>query len=216
MTRLREEDPQDGARNLLLNCAELHGGQRRRLVCEDSRHGYYDEAAPHVVAKQARALGARVETLTAPLIEGPEDFPREVVAAMAGSGTSRASPIWSGACALTTTWWRPSSASTRTPCIPGMPASTRRPSIRARRRVSWSVGAASPSAVRVISTSTPAAITPRGEIAWSLFVATVLIDGETFWQDGRFVFLECPEVRGLLDDYDLPPDAFEPRHDIGV
>ena len=55
-----------------------------------------------------------------------------------------------------------------------------------------------------------------GEIAWSLFDATVLIDGETYWQEGRFVFLERPEVRRLLDEYDLLPDALEPRHDIGI
>ena len=55
-----------------------------------------------------------------------------------------------------------------------------------------------------------------GEIAWSLFDTTVEFDGEVFWQDGRFVFLERPEIRALIAKHGAPDDAFAARADIGV
>ena len=48
--------------------------------------------------------------------------------------------------------------------------------------------------------STPAART-RGDIAISLFDATVAFDGEVLWRDGRFVFMDRPEIRALARDY---------------
>ena len=55
-----------------------------------------------------------------------------------------------------------------------------------------------------------------GEIAWSLFDATIAFDGEPFWQDGRFVFLERPEIRALIAEHGAPEDAFSARADIGI
>ena len=70
-----------GARNLLVSCVGLRAGDRLLILREDSRHGYYDAAAL-CVAAQAEVLGAEVETVVAPLIDGPEDFPENLRAAM--------------------------------------------------------------------------------------------------------------------------------------
>ncbi len=40
-----------------------------------------------------------------------------------------------------------------------------------------------------------------GDIAISLFDATVAFDGEVLWRDGRFVFMDRPEIRALARDY---------------
>jgi hypothetical protein len=55
-----------------------------------------------------------------------------------------------------------------------------------------------------------------GEIAWSLFDATVELDGKVYWEGGRFTFLEDPDVRGRLAHYDLDDRALEQRFDIGI
>ena len=55
-----------------------------------------------------------------------------------------------------------------------------------------------------------------GEIAWSVIDATVSLDGTPYWQDGRFVFLDRPEIRALLADYPGWDAAFEMRTDIGL
>lgn len=55
-----------------------------------------------------------------------------------------------------------------------------------------------------------------GEIAWSLIDPTVTLDGTPYWQDGRFVFLDRPEMRALLDDFPGCAQAFEMRRDIGL
>ena len=72
-----------GALNLLENCVGVAPGERVLIVREDPSHGYYDDHAPAFVADRARALGARVENFMAPLIDGPDDFPNELRAAMA-------------------------------------------------------------------------------------------------------------------------------------
>jgi len=55
-----------------------------------------------------------------------------------------------------------------------------------------------------------------GEICWSLFDATVLIDDEPFWTDGRFSFLERNDNRALIDATPGAEALFEPRMDLGV
>jgi hypothetical protein len=55
-----------------------------------------------------------------------------------------------------------------------------------------------------------------GEIAWSVIDTTVALDGTPYWQDGRFVFLDRPEIRTLLADYPGWEAAFEMRTDIGL
>ncbi|MBT7611984.1 MAG: hypothetical protein HN577_02065, partial [Rhodospirillaceae bacterium] len=57
--------------------------------------------------------------------------------------------------------------------------------------------------------------TDPGDIAISLFDATISFDGEAFWQDGRFAFLDWPEMQELLQRYPGNEDAFEMRWDIG-
>jgi len=54
-----------------------------------------------------------------------------------------------------------------------------------------------------------------GEIAWSLFDATVTLDGTTYWQDGRFVFLEDPEARAIAAAHGFP-QGLPVRRDIGI
>ncbi|MEM7016736.1 MAG: hypothetical protein AAF512_05270 [Pseudomonadota bacterium] len=51
----------EGARNLLLNCANIRAGERVLILHEDPVLGWYDTAAPMLVAQVARELGAVVE-----------------------------------------------------------------------------------------------------------------------------------------------------------
>ncbi len=55
-----------------------------------------------------------------------------------------------------------------------------------------------------------------GEIAWSLFDATVELDGRVYWEAGHFTFLDKPDIRGRLSHYDLDDRAVEQRFDIGM
>jgi len=55
-----------------------------------------------------------------------------------------------------------------------------------------------------------------GDIAINLFDATITFDDVTLWQDGRFVFMERPEVRALLETYPGSDAAWDMRWDIGV
>jgi len=74
---------QAGALNLLANCVGVARGERVLIVREDAVHGYYDDHAAPQVADFARDLGAEVDVFMAPLIDGPEDFPDDLRAAMA-------------------------------------------------------------------------------------------------------------------------------------
>lgn len=74
-----------GADNLLLGCIGLEAGERLALICEDGGLGYYDDQVAAVVAARAEKIGAQVETVVAPLIQGPEDLPSAVAAAMAAA-----------------------------------------------------------------------------------------------------------------------------------
>ncbi|MEM7745410.1 MAG: hypothetical protein AAF409_17045 [Pseudomonadota bacterium] len=58
-----------GARNLLLGCAEVRPGQRVVLLHEDPYLGWYDVAAPTAVARMAGELGATVDLLE---VGGPD------------------------------------------------------------------------------------------------------------------------------------------------
>ena len=60
-----------GARNLLVNCAEIQSGQTVLIVHEDPALGWYDAEAPTAVARNAEALGARVTMLAAPCPKTP-------------------------------------------------------------------------------------------------------------------------------------------------
>ena len=53
-----------------------------------------------------------------------------------------------------------------------------------------------------------------GEIAWSVFDASVQFDGKQLWKDGKFVFLDGEETREILTRYGI--DRLPDRRDIGV
>ena len=72
----------EGARNLLVNCAGVEAEDQILVVREDARHGYYDDDAPACVEREAERLGARVHAMRTPLIEGPDDVPAVLGAAM--------------------------------------------------------------------------------------------------------------------------------------
>lgn len=55
-----------------------------------------------------------------------------------------------------------------------------------------------------------------GEITWSIFDATVEFDGKTYWDRGRFTFLDRADLRKRLVHYGLDDWAFEQRFDIGI
>lgn len=55
-----------------------------------------------------------------------------------------------------------------------------------------------------------------GDVAITLIDATVAFDGEIMWQDGKFVFIDTPEMRAIARHYDGSEEAFEMRWDIGV
>ncbi|ABD56871.1 hypothetical protein [Jannaschia sp. CCS1] len=54
--------PRAGARNLLLNCAQVRAGQSLLIAYEPARFGYFDEEAVVCVAQEARDLGLHVRT----------------------------------------------------------------------------------------------------------------------------------------------------------
>jgi hypothetical protein len=55
------------------------------------------------------------------------------------------------------------------------------------------------------------------EICWSVFDATVEIDGDAFWKDGRFRFSQRPEIQTALENYEGLSDAYaDARTDIGI
>lgn len=56
-----------------------------------------------------------------------------------------------------------------------------------------------------------------GEICWSVFDPTILVDGEAYWENGVFRFVERPEIQALFADHPNVASAFaNPRRDIGV
>jgi hypothetical protein len=55
-----------------------------------------------------------------------------------------------------------------------------------------------------------------GDIAISIYDATIAFDGEVLWEGGRFVFMDDPQVRALLDVYPGNEAAYTMRWDIGV
>jgi len=55
-----------------------------------------------------------------------------------------------------------------------------------------------------------------GDISIMLLDATISFDGVDYWKDGRFVFLERPEIAGILSEFGAHKEAFEMRWDIGI
>ena len=356
-------DLRAGARNLLIGCIGVQAGEDVLLVREDSRHGYYDGLAGDCVEAEASDLGARVHTLWAPLIDGPEQFPDSVSETMAqvdhtiffsrigdqlrfcdlpGSGTKTMTysldagflgaefctvphglmeevlaklqgeldraAAWRITCPFGTdvsgrfepqtadapqpddftlklfpvTIFRPISCAsmdgrvvlahwlmaTGTRAYEPRALALDRPvtaRVEAGRIVDFEGDREPASKVRdhyrmvanafgidpAVVHSWHAGINPKtfyprpaaedierwggvvfasprylhfhtcgdyapGEIAWSVIDPTVFIDGEPYWQDGRFVFLERDDVMALRDGYPGAERAFEMRTDIGL
>jgi hypothetical protein len=57
---------------------------------------------------------------------------------------------------------------------------------------------------------------PPGEIAIIVIDATITLDGEPLWQDGRFVFTDQPEAQSLLSKYPGYEDAYDMLWNIGL
>ncbi|MBL4626446.1 MAG: hypothetical protein JKY00_00100 [Roseicyclus sp.] len=55
--------PQNGARNLLVNCAKAGVGDRLLIASEPAELGYFDEKSVACIASVGRELGLRVETV---------------------------------------------------------------------------------------------------------------------------------------------------------
>ena len=55
-----------------------------------------------------------------------------------------------------------------------------------------------------------------GEIAWSVFDPTIMIDGAEFWKDGTFVWLEREDNAALIAQYPGAECLYEMRRDLGV
>ena len=67
-----------GAANLIDGCIGDVAGKLVLLVCEDPRHGWYDEAAPEHVRRELVARGARVTKM---IVDLPENLPNPHVQA---------------------------------------------------------------------------------------------------------------------------------------
>ncbi len=52
-----EQNAIDGAKNLLINCADLKSDETLLIISEDPQYGWYDRAAANVVAEQAAQMG---------------------------------------------------------------------------------------------------------------------------------------------------------------
>ena len=55
-----------------------------------------------------------------------------------------------------------------------------------------------------------------GNVATATFDATIRFDGATLWDAGRPVFLERPEMLGLLGKHRVSSKVFQLRRDIGL
>jgi len=57
---------------------------------------------------------------------------------------------------------------------------------------------------------------PPGEIAWSIFNPTVNIDGETFWKDGQFTWLQRDDNRKILSGSKNGETLLQISQNIGI
>jgi hypothetical protein len=55
-----------------------------------------------------------------------------------------------------------------------------------------------------------------GEVCGQLFDATIAFDDEVFWDAGRFVFLDRPDMRDLAARHGADPAVLQTRTDIGL
>lgn len=57
---------------------------------------------------------------------------------------------------------------------------------------------------------------PPGEVAWSVFNPTVTIDGNLYWENGEFVWLQRTDNRALIDACEGAHYLLEPSKPIGI
>jgi hypothetical protein len=57
---------------------------------------------------------------------------------------------------------------------------------------------------------------PPGELAWSIFNPTVIIDGHKFWHNGQFTWLQREDNHALLSNSDDGASFLQSSRDIGV
>ena len=55
-----------------------------------------------------------------------------------------------------------------------------------------------------------------GEVLLSIIDPTIVLDGQTYWRGGRFLFLERDGVRALPEKYPGFEPAFEHRMVVGI
>lgn len=58
--------------------------------------------------------------------------------------------------------------------------------------------------------------TAPGDICGQLFDATIAFDDDVLWQDGRFCFLDTPEIQAIFDAHNVPRAVAQARLPIGV
>lgn len=75
-------DPQEGARNLLLNCIGVRPGQRIVVAAEAPAEGFYDALAAACILEVAEELGCRAELQPCPIVPGPEALPPSIIQAL--------------------------------------------------------------------------------------------------------------------------------------
>ena len=55
-----------------------------------------------------------------------------------------------------------------------------------------------------------------GLIASSLFDATITLDGQPYWEEGQFVFLQREDIKTLLAEHGVADGVIDSRRDIGI
>ena len=223
-------DPREGARNLLLNCLGVRPGQRIVIAAEDPAEGFYDSFAATCILEVAAELGCgamngRVavahwlmstanhvyedsflrleEPLMAVIQEGRiADFegPKDLVQQVRGH-YRRVANLYGIEEEVVHSWHA------------GIHPKAFYPLSATSNIDRWgSVAFANP---RYLHFHTCGNYAP-GEIAWSLFDPKVELDGKVYWEEGRFTFLDNPDIRERLSRYDLDERALQQRFDIGI
>ena len=186
-----------GAKNLLVDCADVRAGQEVLIVTEDEPDGYYDTRAPAHVARVATEMGARVHAMRVPSIGGPESLPSVLAAAVAAADHTifdidpDVIQSWHAGIHPQTYYSRPPAGNL------------------------WRWANLTFSSPRRVHFHTCGGPTP-GEISWSVFDASIKVDSDRLWCDGRFEFLERDDIRTRLRKYPDAAPLYEMRTDIGV
>ena len=77
-----QHDPEEGARNLLIDCVGVRPGERVLIVCEEPHEQHYCQKISMHVDRVAKAYGADSKCVTSPVVDDPGAFPHELIAEM--------------------------------------------------------------------------------------------------------------------------------------